>query len=37
MVRRTKHLAPINFKKIAQRFGEQNDLTPFIVDFQALN
>ncbi len=34
LARRTKNLALINFKKFAERFGEWNDLTPFIVDFQ---
>jgi hypothetical protein len=32
-----EHFMPTNFKKLAQGFGEWDDLTPILVDFQALN
>jgi hypothetical protein len=32
-----EHLVPKNYKKLAQGFGEHDDLTPITIDFQALN
>jgi hypothetical protein len=32
-----KHFMPTNFEKLAQRFGEYDDLMSIAIDFQALN
>jgi hypothetical protein len=37
LMRRIKHLLPTNFEKLAQRFGEWDNLTPNTINFQSLN
>jgi hypothetical protein len=37
LVRRIEHIVPIKSEKLTQGFGEQDDFTLIIVDFQALN
>jgi hypothetical protein len=32
-----EYLVPIDFKILAQRLDEQDDLTPSTIDFQTLN